>query len=170
MMFVCDLQQPRGRQWRRNARTHTVNLFIERIKRNPIALVVAFVATLIVSLATLTDAVGQLSNLVGAGMGADAHDGSITALMHAAANNDGPMITLLLKAGADINYSDALGIAATYADKNSAPVNQSARRQRRDRSCVRLCRASGKIGKPRHAVGKSGRPQKCHLAQLAEYC
>jgi len=138
-------------------RTHAVNLFIERIKRNPIALVIAFVATLIVSLATLTDAIGQLSNLVGgmsreeareelrklglqyttenyvesarnsdghvvqlfliAGMGADAHDGGITALMHAAANNDGPMIALLLKAGADVNYSDTLGIAATYADQ-----------------------------------------------------
>jgi len=138
----------------------TISLFIERIKRHPVALVFAFIATLIVSLATLTDAVGQLSHLVGgmvggmsreeareelrklelqytvdtytesarngdlravrlflaAGMEANATSGTITALMHSVANNDGPMTELLLDAGADVNHADTLGVAASFAD------------------------------------------------------
>lgn len=136
----------------------SVSLFIEKIKRHPIVLVVAFTATLIVSLATLTDAIDQLSNLVGgmsreeareelrklglqytadvfvesarnsdvrvvglfltAGMDVDSDDQGITALMHAAANNDAQMTQLLLDAGANVNYSETVGIAASSADPN----------------------------------------------------
>jgi len=47
----------------------TIGLFIERIKRHPVALIFAFIAALIVSLASLTDAIGQLSHLVGGMVG-----------------------------------------------------------------------------------------------------
>jgi ankyrin repeat protein len=140
-------------------REQTVSHFIDRIKRHPVALIVTFVAALIVSLASLTDSIGQLSQLahlaggmsreeareelsklglpytaenftesarngdlrvvrlfLTAGMEADASGNAITALMHAAANNDGPMIDLLLDAGASVDLADTLGIAAGSAD------------------------------------------------------
>lgn len=109
----------------------TVSLLIERVKRHPVAVIVAFWAALIVSLASLTDAIGQLSHLVGGMIGGMSREEAREELRtlglqydtqtytESARNGDVRVVRLFLAAGMDVDATGGSITALMHSAANN---------------------------------------------------
>ncbi|HVK99506.1 MAG TPA: ankyrin repeat domain-containing protein, partial [Dongiaceae bacterium] len=100
-------------------RTQSIPRFVDRIKRHPYAALVTFIVTLVISLATLTDAIENLSRLLGPSpeeareeLGKKNLPYTTDTFVANAQSGDLGVVKLFLIAGMDVNADDQNGFTA----------------------------------------------------------